>query len=112
MGQAAAADGVYRVVLGDATWEGLPEAARNMFVDNAPALLAELNGEWSTPSAAALARVTQPVLIVSADSSPAVFRAVDTTLAEMFGARHEIVGGGHLVNPASPVVLEFLDELQ
>jgi hypothetical protein len=43
---------------------------------------------------------------------PAAFRAVDVALARMIpGARHEVVGGGHLVNPANPVVPDFIAEL-
>ena len=111
-GPAAAVDRFYRVVLGDATWEGLPDAVRQMFVGNAGAILAELNGEWSIPDASVLAGVTQPVLVVSGDSSPPAFRTVDDALTEMIpGARHEVVGGGHLINPAAPVVLDFLQEI-
>jgi esterase len=111
-GPAAAADRFYRIVLGDQTWAGLPDEIHEIFLDNGPTLLAELTGEWTTPTAEGLAHLTQPALIVSGESSPPVFQAADATLAGMIpGARHEVIGGGHLVNPAAPVVLAFLDGL-
>ncbi|HEY9410710.1 MAG TPA: alpha/beta hydrolase [Jiangellaceae bacterium] len=112
VGPEAATEGIYRVLLSDATWDRLPDAVRQIFVDNSPALLAEIRGEGVPPDAAALARVTQPVLIVSGESSPEAFGEVDDVLAGMIPeTRHEIVSGGHLLNPASPVVLDFLDEI-
>jgi esterase len=111
-GPAAASDRLYRIVLGDAAWQGLPEAVRQMVVDNGPAVLAELTGGWSRPDPAVLARVRQPVLIVSAASSPAAFRSANDVLSGMIpGARHELIGGGHLLSPAAPVVLDFLEDV-
>jgi esterase len=111
-GPAAASDRFCRIVLGDATWQGLPDAVRQMIIDNGPAVLAELAGGWSRPDPAALARVRQPVLIVSADSSPPAFRSTNDALSGMIpAARHEIVGGGHLLSPAAPVVLDFLEDV-
>lgn len=111
-GPAAASDRLYRIVLGDAAWQGLPDAVRQMVVDNGPAVLAELTGGWSRPDPAVLARVRQPVLIVSAASSPAAFRSANDVLSGMIpGARHELIGGGHLLSPAAPVVLDFLEDV-
>jgi pimeloyl-ACP methyl ester carboxylesterase len=111
-GPGPAAEHLYRAFLGDPTWVGLPEGIRRVLLDNGPAILAELNGERFTPTAAAYTRVTQPVLIVSGDTSPPAYRVVDDALARMIpGARHEVIGGGHLVNPAAPVVLEFLQPI-
>jgi esterase len=111
-GPAAASDRLYRIVLGDAAWQGLPEAVRQMVVDNGPAVLAELTGGWSRPDPAVLARVRQPVLIVSAASSPAAFRSANDVLSGMIpGARHELIGGGHLLSPAARVVLDFLEDV-
>jgi hypothetical protein len=56
-GGPAAASDLYRIVLGDAAWQGLPEAVRQMVVDNGPAVLAELTGGWLRPDPAVLARV-------------------------------------------------------
>ena len=112
-GPAATGDRFGRIVLGDETWEELPEEIRQIFVDNGQAILAELSGGWTRPDADALARVTQPVLLVSAESSPPEFRAADDALAAMIpGVQREIVPGGHLVDPAAPVVLDFIQSCQ
>jgi len=83
-----------------------------MVVDNGPAVLAEFAGGWSRPDPAVLARVRHPVLVVSAASSPPAFRSTNDALAGMIpGARRELIGGGHLLNPAAPVVLDFLEDV-
>ena len=111
-GPAAGADRFYRIVLGDVSWEAMPDTLRQMYVDNGPAILAELNGEPFMPNRDALAHLTQPVLIVSGESSPPAFRAIDDMLTHMIpGARHEVIGGGHLVSPAAPPVLAFLQPI-
>ena len=100
-----------RRVLGDATWEQLPEAARRMFSDNGPAILAELAGGALPVDAAALARIQQPTLLVAAADSPEVFRQVtDMLAAALPNARTVRVRGGHMVNPADPTVLSFIQE--
>ena len=111
-GPAAGVDRFYRLVLGDASWEAMPDSLRRMYLDNAPAIFAELNGEPSLPHRDALARLTPPVLIVSSESSPPAFRAVNEILTRMIpGARHEVIGGGHLISPAAPPVLAFLQPI-
>ena len=111
-GPGAASERLYRIMLGDAIWQGFPDAVRQMVVDNGPAVLAEFAGGWSRPDPAVLARVRQPVLIVSAASSPPAFRSTNDALAGMIpGARRELIGGGHLLNPAAPVVLDFLEDV-
>lgn len=109
-GPAAASDRLYRIVLGDAAWQGLPDAVRQMVLDNGPAVLAEFAGGLSRPDPAVLARVGQPVLVVSAAASPPAFRSANDALSGMIpGARHELIGGGHLLSPTDPVVLDFLE---
>jgi len=109
-GPEAGADCFYREILGDDGWAQLPATWRRMVLDNAPAILAELKGGSSRPDQEQLAHVRKPVLLVSGAASPPVFRAVDSVLADLIpGSRHEVVEGGHLIDPASTEVLAFLD---
>ena len=102
-----------RSVLGEETWNAFPEEVQQIFRDNGPAVLAELNGEWTDPDVEALSRLTQPTLLVSAYGSPPAFRAADDSLAARLpGTRRALVPGGHLVHPAAPAVLRFLDEIR
>ncbi len=111
-GTAEAAEFCYGEFLGADGWATMPDGARDLLIDNAPALLSELTGGWSRPTAEALRHVDQPVLVVSGVSSPEPFRGLDARLTELIpGARHEIVPGGHVISPAAPVVLDFLDGL-
>jgi pimeloyl-ACP methyl ester carboxylesterase len=45
-GPAAAAETLFRQVLGDEGWSGLDHETRRMFLDNGPAIRAELSGGW------------------------------------------------------------------
>jgi pimeloyl-ACP methyl ester carboxylesterase len=111
-GPAAAGESLCREVFGDDGWDALPAEIRKIFLDNGPAVLAEVNGDWTAPDAAALAHLTQPTLIISGEESPAAFRAADDALAAMMPhARRVVVGGGHLIDPAGPEVLAFLDDV-
>jgi len=111
-GPDAGADCFYRKILGDEGWAGLPGELKNMVLGNAPAILAELRGGSSRPDEHVLNQLHKPVLIVSAAASPPTFRAVDEVLADLIqGAVHEVVPGGHLIDPAAPEVLAFLDGL-
>ncbi|EMY34042.1 alpha/beta hydrolase fold protein [Arthrobacter crystallopoietes BAB-32] len=110
-GPEAGADCFYREVLGDKDWSRLPDDLRSMVLDNAPAILAELKGGSSRPDEGIITQLRKPVLVVSGATSPAPFRAVDEVLADLIpGSVHEIVEGGHLIDPAGPKVLAFLDE--
>lgn len=109
-GPAPAAERFLQLVLGDAHWAEVPAPIRRIFLANAPAILAELNGARFAPDAVALAHLPRPALVVSGETSPHAFRSADEQLVTMIpGARHEIVAGGHLINPAAQVVLDFLD---
>jgi esterase len=112
-GPAAAAETLFREVLGDEGWSGLPDEARRMFLANGQAILSELSGDWLpalTP--ADLARIGKPALLVAGTDSPPAFRRVhDAAAAAMPHARTALVGGGHLVDPAGPAVLAFLEEV-
>jgi pimeloyl-ACP methyl ester carboxylesterase len=62
--------------------------------------------------AAALATIRQPTLLVAAADSPPEFREpVDVLAAALPNARKALVGGGHLIDPAAPEVLAFVEEV-
>ncbi|MBG0564970.1 alpha/beta fold hydrolase [Actinoplanes aureus] len=106
----AAAECLIREVFGDGGWDGLPRDVREVFRANGPAVLAEVNGEWTAPDARTFGGLNRPTLLISAADSPPPFRAADQALAGLLPrVRHEMVGGGHLVDPAGPQVLAFLD---
>ena len=116
--QAAARDGIetvgetlIRAVLGDESWEVFPARIRQMFTDNGPAILAEFNGGSLEVEPAALATIDKPTLLVAGADSPEAFRQVtDVTAAAIPNARTILVEGGHLVNPAHPRVIAFIEE--
>jgi pimeloyl-ACP methyl ester carboxylesterase len=117
--QAAAADDpatlgerFIRTVLGDAAWDRFPAPIRQMFADNGPAILAEVTGGSLQVDRATLASIDKPTLLVAAASSPEAFRQVTDAMATaMPNSRKYTVEGGHLINPADPAVLDFLEEL-
>jgi esterase len=101
-----------RGVIGDAGWEGLPEPVKQIFTANGPAIVAEHRGGLLDISAEQLRTIVQPTLIVGGkDSPPALAEVTNLTAAAMPGAKVQWVEGGHLINPAHPVVLAFVDEL-
>jgi pimeloyl-ACP methyl ester carboxylesterase len=101
-----------RGVLGDAAWESLPEPVRQTFTANGPAIVAEGRGGFLNVSAEQLRTIVHPTLIVAAEESPPGFAEVTSLVAEaMPAARVEWVEGGHLIDPAHPVVLEFVDRV-
>jgi pimeloyl-ACP methyl ester carboxylesterase len=101
-----------RTVLGDAAWDGFPAPVKQMFADNGPAILAEVTGGSLQIDQAALASIDKPTLLVAAAHSPEAFGQVTAAMATaMPNSRTFIVEGGHLINPADPAVLEFLQEL-
>jgi pimeloyl-ACP methyl ester carboxylesterase len=107
-----AAETLHRNVLGDAAWEGWPEPAKQTFAANGPAIVAELRGGPLDASAEQLRSIVQPTLLVAGKDSPPAFQeATNLTAAAMPSARVEWVVGGHLINPAHPAVLAFIDEV-
>lgn len=62
--------------------------------------------------AAALAAIEQPALLVAAtDSLPLLREATDALADVLPNARSSLVGGGHLIDPASPEVIAFIEEV-
>jgi esterase len=106
------AETLFRAVAGDGGWEGLPEAVREELAANGPAILADERNGYLDVSAELLGTIVQPTLLVAAEGSPPAFAEVTRLMAKaMPSARVEWVGGGHLIDPAHPAVLGFVDEL-
>jgi pimeloyl-ACP methyl ester carboxylesterase len=109
---AAVAETLFRYVVGKGGWESLPEAAQAMFVANGPAIVAELRGGGLEVSVEQLATIARPTLLLSGlASSPVYTEATRLIAAAIPGARVEWVEGGHVLDPAHPSVLAFLDEV-
>jgi pimeloyl-ACP methyl ester carboxylesterase len=96
--------------VGTGAWEALPTAVREVFTDNAPTILAEADGLNASLDDSALAAIPHPALLVSAAESPPVLRVVAARLASLLPNVEEArVEGGHLIDPADPAVLRFVE---
>ncbi len=108
----AVGESFIRAVAGEDAWEEFPPQLREMFTGNGPAIAAEFRGRWLEISEDELRSITQPTLVVSAADSPEAFHRVDARMAALIPdcviAR---VDGGHLVNPAHPAVLDFVERV-
>ena len=110
-------DGVGKAVIlavaGPGAWEGLPGPMQEMLTANGPAIVAEVHGGYPELTAEQLATIDQPTLLVVARESlqPGFEEVTSVMVAAMPSARVEWVEGGHLVDPAHPVVLAFVDEV-
>jgi pimeloyl-ACP methyl ester carboxylesterase len=109
----AVAEALISEVAGEDAWMSFPEEVRQTFAQNGPAILAELQGEWWLQAdAAALATIDQPALLVAAtDSPPALRESTEALAAALPNARTALVAGGHLIDPADPAVLAFVEEV-
>jgi len=113
------AEAVIRQALGDDVWEAFPEELRQIFAATSPAVLAEIKGHHMDLSEDALqlnedelAGIRLPALIVSAEDSPEACRLVNARLAGALPFTQTVlVPGGHLINPAHPAVLDFVDRM-
>jgi esterase len=108
----AVAEALIGEVAGDDAWRSLPQELRQTMTDNGPAILAELQGEWWLDAdAAALATIDQPALLVTAaDSPPALREPTEALAAALPNARTVVVAGGHLIDPAGPEILAFVEQ--
>jgi pimeloyl-ACP methyl ester carboxylesterase len=107
----AVAEAFIGMVAGEGAWPSLPEQWRRSMTANGPAILAELEGEWWLDAdAAALAALDRPALLVTATDSPPGLREPTEALTRLLPrARAEVVPGGHLIDPAAPPVLAFVE---
>ena len=100
-----------RRALGDAQWESFPNSLRRMFVDNSPAILAELRGPWLETTDAELARIEVPTLLVAGQESPPAFRRMPFVSPPRSRTRGRPSWAGTLVDPAEPDVLKLVGEV-
>jgi pimeloyl-ACP methyl ester carboxylesterase len=116
----AAQDGVEAVyealiveVVGEGAWDSLPDEVRRILTQNGPALLAELHYvDEVMPDAAAFAKIDKPTLLVAASESPPEQREMTEAMADAIpNARTALVAGGHLIDPAAPEVLAFVEDV-
>lgn len=115
---ARAAEALVVGALGPAAWSALPDPVREVMNQAGEAVLAEIRGSGLDLSADFLssdctwvAGVTCPTLVVSAQESAEVLSRVNDRLLELLPRGRGVrVPGGHLIHPAHPAVLEFLDE--
>jgi esterase len=108
----AVAGALITAVAGEHAWDSFPDEVRRALAGNGRAILAEIAGQWWLQAdAAMLATIKQPALVVIAADSPPEFHAGPRALAELMpNARLSIVGGGHIIDPAAPEVLRFIEQ--
>jgi pimeloyl-ACP methyl ester carboxylesterase len=117
---AMASEVLFRAALGDDAWEAFPSELQELFVEASPAVLAEMRGrgldlsaEPLAPSPEELGRVDVPTLLVSSADSPVLFQRINNRLAEQLPQAEKVhVPGGHIIDPAHPLVLDFLARLR
>jgi pimeloyl-ACP methyl ester carboxylesterase len=98
-----------REVLGDEAWEAFPRRAKEMFIDNGPAILAEFRGPWLEATEADLGRISVPTLLVAGTGSPEPFRRLTERMAAAIpNSTTEFVEGGHFIDPGEPSVIAFV----
>ncbi|HEX5783059.1 MAG TPA: alpha/beta hydrolase [Solirubrobacteraceae bacterium] len=91
-------------------WTAIPDELRRVLTENGPALRAEVRGAWWLDGDPA--GIRQPVLLVAAnDSRPELREPSEALAAALPNARLARVDGGHLIDPAAPVVLDFVAEV-
>jgi esterase len=110
-GEDAIGEELISELAGEGAWDSLPADVRRVFTHNGPAVLADLEGAWLTADAATLPAINQPVLLIAAADSPPQFREPNQAMADALpNARSALVSGGHLIDPAAPEVLAFIEE--
>jgi hypothetical protein len=63
------------------------------------------------PDAAAFATIDKPTLLVAASESPPEQREMTDAMAGVLDARTALFAGGHLIDPAAPEALAFIEEV-
>jgi esterase len=111
--EASVAETVIAAVAGGEAWSSLPEEARDIFTANGPAIVAELRGGFPEVDVEQLATIDRPTLLVAATESlqPGYGEVTGRMAEAMPSASVAWVEGGHLIDPAHPVVLDFLDDV-
>jgi pimeloyl-ACP methyl ester carboxylesterase len=111
-GADAVGEALITAVAGEDAWRSFPDQWQRVLTNNGPAILAELRGEWWLEAdAPALATITQPTLLVAAAESPPEFHEPIKGFARALpNARTELVAGDHIIDPAAPEVIAFVEE--
>jgi pimeloyl-ACP methyl ester carboxylesterase len=100
-------------VAGEDAWRSSPDDVRRVLTQSGPAILADLRS-YAGPQAdaATLATIQQPVLLLAAADSPPEFRQATEALEDALpNARLSLICGGHMIDPAAPEVLAFVEEI-
>ena len=94
-------------------WRSFPAEIRETISGNGPAILAEIRGEWWLQAdESEIAGIEQPALVVAASTSPPSFRESAKLMTRLLpNARLATVSGGHLIDPAGPDVVAFIEEV-
>ena len=99
-----------RAVLGAAGYDAVPQPVKDVFTRNGAAIAAEERAGFLDVTAEQLGTIAQPTLIVAGRGSPPAFaEATHALAAAMPAAEVAWVEGGHLIDPACPAVLDFVD---
>ena len=110
------AEAIFREAAGYGA-KALPDGFGKMLRSTGPGTLAECRGHGMAFSEEPLelgedelAEIRRQVLIVSAKDSPEAYRLVNARLSGALPfTRTVLVAGSHLINPAHPAVLDFVD---
>jgi len=103
---------VDNVALGPGTWDKLPPARQQTFVDNAPTFLDELQDpNISIVDLDALGRFDRPTLLTHGEQSPRFFTAVIATIARAMPEAEQAVfaGAAHVPHVSHPA--EFVEKV-
>lgn len=113
LGVDAVAEALVTEVAGEDAWLSFPDEVRRTLSGNGPAILAELEGEWwLDATVASIASIEQPTLVVMAADSPVEFHQAPEALAQTIpNARLSQVAGGHIIDPAVPEVIAFVEQV-
>jgi pimeloyl-ACP methyl ester carboxylesterase len=111
-GPDAAAEAFLIGVFGSSYTQVLPTAVQEIIRSNAGAIVADCTAPTVNVEPRALHAITAPVLVVAATSSPPALHALASAVASsMANGRLVAVAGSHLIDPAAPEVLAFLDDV-
>jgi pimeloyl-ACP methyl ester carboxylesterase len=99
-------------VFGSSYAQVLPTAVQEIIRGNAEAIVADCTAPPVTVEPRSLHAITVPVLVVAATSSPPALQALASAVkSSMADGRLVAVAGSHLIDPAAPEVLAFLDDV-
>jgi hypothetical protein len=112
-GVGAVGKAVITEVAGQKAWRSFPDEWRQVITENGSAILAELSGEWWLEAGAEeLATIEQPALLVAAaDSTPEFHEPIEAMADALPNSRTVLVGGGRIIDPATPEVLTFIADV-